>query len=120
LFQRHALLRGLPQGADARPRLEAMAHDLVALAARYDIKREMLLDEEQRDGILRLAREVLLVYEVLLRIDDEAVAEKVGAWLLAFRQDGEMYSNLLEATRRARKPDIESRLREEAERLMIV
>jgi hypothetical protein len=56
----------------------------------------------------------------LLRIDDDAVAEKVGAWLLAFRQDGEMYSSLLEATRRARKPDIESRLREEAERLMIV
>jgi hypothetical protein len=68
----------------------------------------------------KIARDGLLVYEVLLRIDDDEVAEKVGAWLLAFRQDGEMYSNLLAATRRAKKTDIESRLREEAERLMIV
>jgi hypothetical protein len=133
-----------------------MSNDFVTLVSRYEINRDLLQDDELRDGIVKLARKVasqiseyrieedfgaeggnrtaeirtahsekiardgLLVYEVLLRIDDDAVAEKVGAWLLAFRQDGEMYSSLLEATRRARKPDIESRLREEAERLMIV
>ena len=126
LVSRYEINRDMLQDDELRDGIIKLARKVASQISEYRIEEDFGAEGGNRTPEIRtahsekIARDGLLVYEVLLRIDDDAVAEKVGAWLLAFRQDGEMYSNLLEATRRARKPDIESRLREEAERLMIV
>ena len=126
LAARYDIKREMLLDEEQRDGILRLARKVASQISEYRIEEDFGAETANRTAEMRallgekIARDGLLVYEVLLRIDDEAIAEKVGAWLLAFRQDGEMYSNLLEATRRARKPDIESRLREEAERLMIV
>lgn len=153
LLTRHRLIDGTPAGG--REQVESLARDLSQLIQRNEIRPDLLQDQELRDRVVKLARDVagqisdyridedfgegdaklppalqqgltakierngLLAYEVLLRIGDEPVAERVGSWLLAFRQDTEMYANLAGAARRARKPAVETRLQEEAQRLLI-
>lgn len=65
----------------------------------------------------KITRDGLLAYEALLRINDDAIAEKVGAWLLVLQRKTEMYKSLRDAAQRAGKTDIENRLSEEEERL---
>jgi hypothetical protein len=153
LLTRHRLIDGTPAGG--REQVEGLVRDLSQLIQRKEIRPDLLQDQELRDRVVKLARDVagqisdyridedfgegdaklppalqqgltakierngLLAYEVLLRIGDEPVAERVGSWLLAFRQDTEMYANLAGAARRARKPAVETRLQEEAQRLLI-
>jgi hypothetical protein len=126
LVSSHKINGDLLQDEELRDGIVKLGRKVAAQISEYRIEEDFGSDGGSRLPEYRtllgekIARDGLLVYEVLLRIDDDEVAEKVGAWLLAFRQDGEMYSNLLTATKRAKKTDIESRLREEAERLMIV
>jgi hypothetical protein len=126
LVARHEINRDLLQDEELQEGIVKLARKVAAHISEYRIAEDfggeggVHLPDYRNLLSEKIARDGLLVYEVLLRIDDDPTAEKMGAWLLAFRQDGEMYSNLLAATRRAKKPDIESRLREEAERLMIV
>lgn len=153
LLSRHRLAEGVPVGG--REQSESFARDFSQLIERHGIRRDLLQDEELRDRVVKLARDVagqisdyridedfgegdaklsptllegltakierngLLAYEVLLRISEETLAERVGSWLLAFRQDTEMYEKLVRASRSARRPDVEARLQEEAQRLLI-
>lgn len=66
----------------------------------------------------RILGDGLTAYKVLLRIGEDTLAEKVEAWLLAFRPESEVYSRLIEAATWARKPAMAARLREEARRLL--
>lgn len=126
LVARHEINGDLLQDEELRESLVKLARKVAAHISEHRIQEDFGSEGGVRlpdySDLLseRITRDGLLVYEVLLRIDDESMAEKVGAWLLAFHQDAEMYSNLLAAARRARKPDVESRLREDAERLMTV
>jgi len=126
LAKRYEINRDLLQDEELRDGIMRLARKVASQISEYRIEEDFGAEGGGRTPDLRsaasekIARDGLLVYEVLLRIDDDTAAEKVGAWLLAFRQDGEMYQSLLDATRRARKTEIESRLREEAERMMIV
>lgn len=153
LLTRHRMADGTPVGG--REQVESLLRDLAQLIQRDEIRPDLLQDQELRDRVVKLARDVagqisdyridedfgegdaklppplqqglvarierngLLAYEVLLRIGDEALAERVGSWLLAFRQDTEMYASLAGAARRSRKPAVETRLQEEAQRLLI-
>jgi hypothetical protein len=153
VLARHRMIDGTPVGG--REQVESLARDLSQLIQRSEIRPDGLQDQELRERVVKLARDVagqisdyridedfgeegtrlppplqegltarierngLLAYEVLLRIGDETLAERVGSWLLAFRQDTEMYASLAGAARRARKPAVETRLQEEAQRLLI-
>lgn len=153
LLSRHRLADGTPVGG--REQVERLAWDLSQLIQQHKIRPDLLQDQELRDRVVKLARDVagqisdyridedfgegdakltptlqegltarierngLLAYEVLLRIGDEMLAERVGSWLLAFRQDTGMYEKLVRAARSARRPDVETRLQEEAQRLLI-
>ncbi|HJX29992.1 MAG TPA: hypothetical protein VJ885_18980 [Thermoanaerobaculia bacterium] len=153
LLSRHRMADGTPVGG--REQVESLLRDLSQLIQRSEIRPDLLQDQELRDRVVKLARDVagqisdyridedfgegdaklppalqqgltakierngLLAYEVLLRIGDEALAERVGSWLLAFRQDTETYASLAGAARRSRKPAVETRLQEEAQRLLI-
>jgi hypothetical protein len=61
----------------------------------------------------------LMVYEVLLRIGEVDVAENLANWLLAYRQDEDMYLALIAAARRADQTAVVDRLNEEAQRALV-
>jgi hypothetical protein len=125
LVARYEINPHLLQDEELRDGIVKLARKVASQISEYRIEQDFgtdgggLMAQYQPDLAEKITRDGVLAYEVLLRIDDDATAEKVAAWLLAFQRTPEMYTNLLTATRRARKTDIESRLHEEAERLMI-
>lgn len=67
----------------------------------------------------QILRQGMEVYEVLVRIDQQQLAERMESWLLAFRQTESVYDAMVAAVRRARRPDLEGRLQQAARRLQI-
>ncbi|HEY8019473.1 MAG TPA: hypothetical protein VIH93_00135 [Thermoanaerobaculia bacterium] len=125
LIARHEIRADLLRDADIREQLVRLARGVAGLIAESRIAEDFALADarplaEIQDALAaRIRHDGLLAYEALLRIGEDAAAERTGSWLLAFRQDEETYSSLVTAARRARKPKIESRLQEEAQRLLI-
>lgn len=102
-----------------------VAESISELRVREDFDRR-----EDKEKALRAVEEFaerkvredgLLVYEVLLRLGDEETeaAERMAAWLLAYRQDEDMYLQLIQAARRAGRNAIEEDLNEEAQRVLV-
>lgn len=125
LIQRYEIRPDLLQDMELRERVVKLARDVAGQISDYRIDEDFGEEDSRlpaalQEGVIaRIERNGLLAYEVLLRIGDETLAERVGSWLLAFRQDTEMYASLAGAARRARKPGVETRLQEEAQRLLI-
>ncbi len=67
----------------------------------------------------KVRQDGLLVYEVLLRLGETESAERMAAWLLAYRQDEDMYLQLIQAARRSEQPEVEEELNEEAQRVLV-
>jgi hypothetical protein len=123
LIARHEVRGDLLRDRDLRNQLVSLARDTAARIAESRINEDLAAPDAQllpahREALAaRIQHDGLLAYEALLRIGEDALAERVGAWMLAFRQNEEMYGSLAAAARRARKPAVESRLQEEARRL---
>lgn len=67
----------------------------------------------------KVRQDGLLVYEVLLRLGETESAERMASWLLAYRQDEDMYLQLIQAARRSEQPKVEEELNEEAQRVLV-
>jgi len=67
----------------------------------------------------KVRQDGLLVYEVLLRLGETESAERMAAWLLAYRQDEDMYLQLIQAARRSEQAEVEEELNEEAQRVLV-
>lgn len=123
LLSRHDIREGLLRDRDIHGQLLGLARETAARIAEVRIADDFATPDSQpspehKEALAgRIQQDGLLAYEALLRIGDDVMAQRVGSWLLAFRQSEEQYSSLAAAARRARKPALESRLQEEALRL---
>lgn len=123
LLDRHDIRDGLLRDRDIHVQLLAVAREMAARIAEARIADDFATPDtqpslEHKEALAsRIQHDGLLAYEALLRIGDDGMAQRVGSWLLAFRQNEEQYASLAAAARRARKPALESRLQEEALRL---
>jgi hypothetical protein len=123
LVAQHEIRADLMRDRDIRNHLMSLAREMAARIAETRIAEDFVPPgaqpsaEHKEAAAARIQHDGLLAYEALLRIGEDVLAQRVGSWMLAFRQNEEMYSSLAAAARRARKPALESRLREEAQRL---
>lgn len=123
LSARHGLDGSGDRGAELERRVIEMAADVATAIAEQRVWEDFDLPEDSSRGELaewldkKVRHDGLLVYDVLLRLGDPR-AERMADWLLAYRQDEQMYQSLLTTTRRTGHPEMERRLGEEASRLM--
>lgn len=123
LVAQHEIRADLLRDREIRNQLVSLAREMAARIAETRIAEDLAPPEaqpspEHKEALAaRIQHDGLLAYEALLRIGEDVLAQRVGSWMLAFRQNEEMYSSLAGAARRARKPALESRLQEEAQRL---
>ncbi len=122
LSKKYGIRADLVRDREIRDQLLRQARETAAQIAEAriceDLPREGDPPPEARDEHgARILHDGLLAYEALLRIDEATLAERVAAWILAFRQTAQIYTRLAEAAGRARKPAVERRLREQAQRL---
>lgn len=123
LSARHGLDGSGDRGAELERRVIEMAADVATAIAEQRVWEDFDLPEDSSRGELaewldkKVRHDGLLVYDVLLRLGDPR-AERMADWLLAYRQDEQMYQSLLTTTRRTGHPEMERRLGEEVSRLM--
>lgn len=123
LSTRHGLDEDREHGRQLEHRLLRMAGDVAGSIAEHRIWEDFLRECKPARTRLEgdLERDIrsrgLLVFEVFLRLDQEERAERMANWLLAFRQNVEMYDELIAIVRRSHHPDLEHRLTAEAQRL---
>ncbi len=100
-----------------------VAQTIAAERVREDFVRRRLSEDGDRELAGWTEQKVrgdgLLVYEVLLRVGEVDVAENLANWLLAYRQDEDMYLALIAAARRADQTAVVDRLNEEAQRALV-
>ena len=123
LVKRYEINLYLLQDEQLRDGILELARKVASQVSEYRIEQDFgtagggRMDQYQKALDETLSNDGLLAYEVLLRINDDAVAEKLERWLLVvLRQDKEMYKHLADAAKKARKTGIERRLKDEGER----
>ena len=127
LVQRHALDPAEPPAEQLHARVVDLAGEVAETIAGQRVTEDFALptvagqSERSIAGYVetKVRGDGLLVFEVLLRIGEEALAERLSSWLLAYRQDEEMYMALIAAARRAGHQDLVDRLNEEAQRALV-
>lgn len=124
LSARHGLDETGDRGEELERRVLEMAADVATAIAEQRVWEDFRQpDDADRDELeawldKKVRHDGLLVYAVLLRLEDER-AERMADWLLAYRPDAEMYRALLDTTRRTGHAEMERRLGEEASRLAV-
>lgn len=100
-----------------------VAESISELRVQEDFRDEAKAEKVQRTvqdfADRKVRQDGLLVYEVLLRLGETESAERMAAWLLAYRQDEDMYLQLIQAARRSEQPEVEEELNEEAQRVLV-
>lgn len=117
----HRIEPGVQEEEALRRQVKERARDVALLICEVRVHEDFgpPLDKAMSSFLeARIRREGLLVYEVLLRQGEEALAETLASWMLAFRLTKEMYADLLEGARRAGNPRMQDKLRDEARRLV--
>jgi hypothetical protein len=127
LVERHGLDPASPAAERLHARVVELAGDVARTIGEERVREDFARRRAAGEADAELTRwtetkvrgDGLLVYEVLLRIGEVDTAESLSAWLLAYRQDEEMYLKLIDAARRTGHEEVVDRLNEEAQRALV-